>query len=263
MTTPYPRPLSILTALLGTATLSQAAQFANFQVGSFNPSLSPGYISTSKTESVSLGTLGNFTTTISTTASWALTGPATGVAIPETWVEPAFSGQLSGLTVLGFLARANSSVAIQFNFSSLIGGFLPAGSVIAYNDIDGLEQVTLFSDVPSWYSTAPSAFYQVGTNVGSPWTTDQPVPGPGDIPSTIGSTANALVLTGPGVGILSDGVTNFIVTQMDLTSLNIAANGSIDTPFAQAVAIGAIPEPSSAALIGAAGLIGLFRRRRI
>ncbi len=255
------RPLCSLTALLGTAALSQAAQFANFQVGSFNPSASPGYLATSKTESVALGTLGNFTTTITTTAPWDPSGPATGVAIPETWVEPAYSGQLSGLTVLGFLARANSSVAIQFNFASLTGGFLPAGSVIAYNDIDGLEQVTFSSSVPSWYSTAPLEFYQVGTNIGSPWGTGQPVPGPGDIPSTAGSTANNLVLTGSGLGVQTDGVTNFIVTQADLTSLSISANGSLDTPFAQAVAVGQIPEPSAAVIIGALGLIGLLRRR--
>lgn len=257
------RPLPVFLALLGTSSFGLAAQFANFQVGSFNPSFSPSYISTSKTESVALGTLGNFTTTISTTASWALTGPATGVAIPETWVEPAYSGQLTGLTVLGFLASANSSVTIQFNFASLTGGFLPAGSVIAYNDIDGLEQVTFSTNVPSWYSTAPQSFYQVGTNVGSPWTTGQPVPGPSDIPSTAGSMASNLVLTGPGLGRQTDGVTNFIVTQVNLTSLNIAANGSLDTPFAQAVAIGQIPEPSFAAFIGAIGLISLLRRHRI
>ena len=262
--TPLYRRSLILIALFGTANLSQAAQFANFQVGNFNPSFSLGYFATSKTESVPLGTLGNFTTTISTTGfSWATPGTPTGVAIPDTWVEPAYAGQLAGLTVLAFSANANNSVAIQFNFASLTGGFLPAGSVIAYNDVDGAEQVTLTSSISSWYSTDSTAFYQIGTNVGSPWTTGQPVPGPGSIPSTAGSTVNSLVLTGPGVGLLSDGVTSFIVTQVDLTSLSIAAKGSAGTPFAQSLAIGIIPEPSPVLLLGAASAIGLLRRRRI
>ncbi|TAG08347.1 MAG: PEP-CTERM sorting domain-containing protein [Verrucomicrobia bacterium] len=256
--------LAVSTILLASSSISHAATFANFQVGSFNPSASPAYFALSKTESVPIGSFGNFSTTISTTgSSWAnILEPPTGVAIPDGWVEPAFSGQLAGLTVLAFRGAANSSVAMQFDFTSLAAGFLPAGSVIAYNDIDGAEQATFTSSVANWFSTTPTNFYQIGTNVGSPWLTGQPVPGPGSIPSTAGSTANSLVLTGPGVGILTDGVTNFIVTQFNITSLSINASGSSNTPFAQAVAIGAIPEPSAPLLIGAAAALGLVRRRR-
>jgi len=257
-------PLPILIALFGTANFSRADQFANFQVGSFIRSLTPGYFATSKTESVSIGTSGNFTTTIFTTgATWETGGPPTWVAVPDAWVEPAYSGRIDGLNVLGFLANPNSTVEIQFNFTSLTNGFLPAGSIIAYNDVDGGEQTTFSSNISSWYSTAPSEFYQVGTNINSPWTTSQPLPGPGSIPSTTGSTANNLVLTGPGVGLNTNGVTNFIVTQVNLSSLSIVAKGSPNMSFAQAVAIRMVPEPSSAMLIGAAGVIGLLRRCRI
>ena len=83
-------------------------------------------------------------------------------------------------------------------------------------------------------------------NIGSPWGSGQPSPTPGDTPSTAGSTANILSLTGPGA--LTDGVTNFIVTQQDISNLTVTASGSLNTQFAQGIAIAAVPETSTSIL---------------
>ncbi len=259
------RPICIFTLsfVLGTAAV-RAADYADFVTGSFSPSLNPAFFALSKTEQVSLASLGSFQTTISTTgAAWGVetfVRPPTGVAIDPSWVDPAFPGNLNGLTVLGFLGGIGQTVTVSFNFTSLNGGFLPAGSLLAYNDIDGTEMATFTTSSSGWYSLSPGQFYQAGVNIGSPWGTLQPPPGPRDIPSTIGSTATQLKLTGPGA--VTDGVTNFFVTQTDLTSLTISATGSPGMQFAQAVAIGVIPEPSGALLLWLAGIFSLAQRRR-
>ena len=242
---------------------AQAGTFANFQVGSFVPSLAPGYFALSKTENVSLGLLGSFQTTISTTgSSWGVDTvprPPSGVAIDPSWVDPSFPGDLSNLNVLAFYGGTGNSISIVMDFSTLSGGVLPAGSIIAFNDIDGLEQTTLAGPA-GWFSLAPGKFFQGGVNVGSPWGSGQPSPGPGDIPSAAGSTATDLTLTGPAAN--TDGVTNFIITQVDLSGLNITAHDTDNTQFAQALAIGLVPEPAPAWLLGMAGSLAVWRRRR-
>jgi len=258
-----PRKSWPLLALVVLGQGANAAVFADFQVGSFNPSLSPAYLALSKTENVTLGALGSFQTTISTTgSSWGLNPgpqPPTGVAVNPSWVDPAFSGDLTNLTVLAFLGGIGNTVNITLNFSTLNGGVLPAGSVIAFNDVDGLEQTSL-TGPSGWYSLSSGSFYQAGVNVGSPWGSGQPSPAPGDVPSTAGSTATDLILTGPPAN--TDGVTNFIVTRVDLTSLTITARDTDGTSFAQALAIGLVPEPSAACLLGLAGIIAVSRRTR-
>jgi hypothetical protein len=256
---------SIALGMAAHSAQAQTVQYGNFQTGAFNPSLNAAYFALSKTEQITLGGLGNFGVTIATTGTgWGTKGsfpaPPTGVAIGPASIDPAFQGSLAGLNVLALYGAAGNTITLTFNFSTLAGGVLPAGSILAYNDVDGTEGAVFSTAATNWYSLSAGNFYQGGTNVGSPWGTTQPSPGPGDIPLTTGSTTTNLVLTGPGR--TTDGVTNFIVTQRDLTSLTITATGSAGEQFAQAFAIGVIPEPSALLLVASAGVLGIFRRQR-
>lgn len=264
MTSRFPfLPVVLASFAIIHASRAQTVEFANFQTGSFQFGAPGHFGGTSKSEAVPVGSLGSIQTGISTSGTaWGvqtISNPPTGVAIPSSWVDPLFPGNLSGLTVLAFLGGIGDTVTISLDFSGLVNGILPAGSVIAYNDIDGGEQAIFSAGISNWYSLTGGNFYQGGTNIGSPWTTGQPSPGPGDIPSAAGSTASSLVLSGTGAN--TDSVTNFIITLLDLTSLNITASGTPGQQFAQALAVGVVPEPSGAVLIGLTGAVLLLRRR--
>ena len=272
MITPKTIALALLLAL---PAFAEDLDYAQFNTGTFAfpHSSTNNYSTNSLSQQISFDSYpGYFTVTAITTApTWGLGGgyfPAapTGVDIDPLWVSPAFTSQHSvdGLSVLSFAGAPNATTLFALDFSTLDGGYLPAGSVIAWGDVDGGEKASLYAGgVDNWYSLAPENFHQAGITVGQPYNTGQPEPTPADMPTTQGSNATTLVLNGPGTPV-TDSVTNFIFIQKAIQKLFITSTGSPNTHFTQTFAVAtstsAVPEPTSGILVMLAG--GLLLRRR-
>jgi len=254
-----------------------AFQYANFNTGAYSYPFGAVFNHGQPTVSGQIGfgdDSGTFSLTTSTTgsswgygASLAFPGGPTGVPISEDMVSPDFTSVYSveNLTVLAFSGAADQTVTFNMDFTTLVGGYLPAGSVIVWADVDGIESATLtgLSTTPAipWYNLDSTDFYQAGITMGGPYNSNQPAPTASDFPTTTGTVGSTLALNGPGPSLFTDSVANFIVTKTDLTSLQIVAKGETGVNFTQSLAVGIVPEPSTG-LLGLLASTLLFRRRR-
>ncbi len=167
-------------------------------------------------------------------------------------------GTTTGLDVLAFKAGAGALVTITLDFSGLPGGFLPAGSLLAYTDVDFAETTQIVGNT-AWFnlgSILPGDVTNgVVTGTGEPDTT------PADF-TTFSGAGTTLTLTGAAAATDSPGV--LIPVTANLTSLTITANNTNDpgAAFYQSFTIAAIPEPGTAILALAAPLLLLRRNRR-
>jgi hypothetical protein len=254
-----------------------AIQYANFNTGNYAYPFAAvlNHEQSSISEQIGFGdSSGTFTVTTSTTgSSWGyggsmnLPGGPTGVPISEDMVHPDFTSTYSveNLTVLSFSGAPDQTVTFDLDFTTLVGGFLPAGSVIVWGDVDGVESATLTatSTTPTipWYKLDSTDFYQAGITLNGPYGSDQPAPTAADFPTATGTVASTLELNGPGPSLFTDSVANFIVTQTDITHLQIVAEGETGVNFTQSLAVGIVPEPSTAGFGLLATSLFFLRRR--
>lgn len=274
MKTPKILALALLLAL---PAFAQDLHFAQFNTGNFAfPNASTNnYYNTSISQQIAFDNQAGYitTTAITTGSSWGLSSnyfasAPTGVPISSSWIDPTFTNThgVDGMNVLSFAGAPGATTFISFDFTTLEGGYLPAGSVIAWSDVDGAETASLYADgVENWYSLAPDNFKQVGITLGESYGANQDVPDASDNPTTTGSTATTLKLNGTGESI--DTVTNFIFITKAIQKLFVTSTGAPGTHFTQTVGIANaelptsnVPEPASGVLVLMAG--GLLLRRR-
>lgn len=217
--------------------------------------------------SVSIINSGTWSSTPIPVPPFSVPGTPTGGNVPNSQLTSALISTLSlgsgGLDVLGFKAAAAAVVTITLNFTGLPSGYLPAGSMLTYIDVDFLETTTI---------TGASGWFNLGTITALDATNGSPI-SPGELNTTAAdfttfSSALAgtqLVLSGTTAATDSPAVV--IPIAANTTSLNIVAQNS-NTPtatFYQSLAITIVPEPSSIALLGTVAVpffVQLVRRRK-
>lgn len=199
------------------------------------------------------------------TPAWALTGAIpgtpTGTTIQQSMLAPAVAsalGTTDGLDVLAFKGGAGAVVTITLNFGNLPGGYLPAGSILAYSDVDFLETTQIIGNT-TWFDLTSIVTGDITNGV---------VIGGGEVDTTpadhtgVSGSGTTLTLTGASAATDSPGV--LIPVSANLTSLTIIANNTANpsATFYQSFAIAAVPEPSVLAITLAAPLL-LLRRNRL
>lgn len=208
-----------------------------------------------------------FNMIITNTGGWTPTdishpipGNPIGNTIPPVFVHPSYSAlySVANLDVLSFRATAGSTVSFTFDFSNLPGGVLPAGSVLAWVDIDENEQVIITSTTPGWTSGA-QVFGDI--TAGSPIEPTQPNPGPADFPA-VSLLSDVVTITGKPT--VTDSVGTFVPLLQPVSSITVLTQGSGGNPYSQyfTIATTFIPEPTTGALVlMGAGVIAARRRR--
>ena len=168
---------------------------------------------------------------------------------------------VGGLQVLGYKGDVDTNVTIVLDFSTLTTGYLPVGSLIGFNDVDGGESASLLGQFSGAGASNWWEFVAGGDSSESGITSGQPDAGPGDLPSHAGSaTPGELVLTGQSS--LTDAPVVFFRTLKPLDTLTIVSSDNDTSGYFQSFAI-AIPEPGSAILIfSALALANMASRRR-
>jgi hypothetical protein len=198
----------------------------------------------------------NFSVSISNTGAWASTivgpftipGSPTGATVTQSQLSPSLIsglGTTNGLDVLGFKAAAGVFVTITLDFSNLPGGYLPAGSLLAYADVDHSETTTI-TGASGWFNLGTITALDV-TN-GTPISPGESDPAPADLTSFSG-IGTTLTLQGQTNATDTPGVVIPIAT--NTTSLTITATHPSAT-FYQSFGIASVPEPSEFALLGSA-----------
>jgi len=185
-------------------------------------------------------------------------GSPTGITVANAALTPAIVAALDttdDLDIFAFKGGVGAVITITLDFTNLPGGFLPAGSILAYADVDFLETAVL-TGASGWFNLGTISLLDV-TN-GVILETSQSDTTPADFTSFAGS-ATTLTLTGAVAATDSPGV--IIPLAINLTSLTITAAGPGNSAnFFQAFGIAAIPEPTSVAMLILGGMF-LLRRR--
>jgi hypothetical protein len=220
-----------------------AAQIAQFNPGGVKPTATPyaftvgaaplnptnvafpvgSGLNPTGTHSFSIAVTTNIFPTNSTgTPAWALTGAIPGIpsgtTIAAANLNPAFFpllGAAGPLDVFAFKGGVGAIVNIYLNFANLPGGFLPAGSTIAYTDVDFGETAVLVGNV-AWFNNSTIVPIDVTNGV---------VTGTGEADTTLSDyttfsgSGTSLNLTGSALATDSPGI--IIPTTANLTSLTI------------------------------------------
>lgn len=277
-----PTKLSLLAVAVAASVLpARAANIAQFNPGSPKPAATV-YLANGSANVVSFVTgtplnptgTNSFTvritnsiapTNLNGTPAWAITsgipGIPSGTTVSQANLSPIIAGLLNttdGLDVLAFKAGVGSLVTITLDFSNLPGGYLPAGSGIAYSDVDYLESTTL-TGTAGWYNAAGVVRMDVTNGV---------VTGTGEDDTTVADwtgfagSGGTVTLTGASKATDSPGV--FIPLATNLTTLTIVAqNPSNTADFYQSFAVVAIPEPGALILAALAPLAMVWRQRKL
>ncbi len=203
------------------------------------------------------------------TPAWATTGtfPAlipgspTGTTVAQSALSPAIItalGTTSGLDVFAFKGGAGAVATITLSFANLPGGFLPAGSILAYTDVDFRERATLTGDVSGWFNLGTITALDASNGV-TTGTSETDVT-PADL-TTFGGSGFTLTLD--GATLATDTPSVIIPIAANLGSLTITANNPNDNlaDFFQSFGIAAVPEPATALLLPLAAGFLLIRRR--
>lgn len=157
---------------------------------------------------------------------------------------------------------SDDTFKVTISFASLAGGFLPAGSTIAFLDVDNGENILNLAAIGptgGWLAplSAPQDYFDYDN-------------APGGVAAGLGATFSG---AGPynllGNSLNQDSAFQGFVTTQNIRSLSFTySNTNANTGFMLAgdlgIAIGmrAIPEPSSAALLALGGIAGLVAFRR-
>jgi len=186
----------------------------------------------------------------------------TTVAVAQTQINPSLQYLApTGLNVLAFKGDGDTLVTMGFDFSTLVGGVLPAGSWIGYADVDGGERAFLNAfdagnvALANWWTVMG-----YGDITANAQTSNQNDPVLADYPDLSTSTSTELrILAGNFAN--TDSVITFLQTTADIRSLDISAFDTDLSTFYQSVAIAPVPEPASLGL-ALLGVLPLLRRCR-
>lgn len=193
------------------------------------------------------GTFGITSTKLGNTAGDA----ASIVTVPFESFQPApgsLVDSVQGYTYIQF-GTNGSGARYEFDFSGLEGGSLPAGTIIS---LDGLATVGANLSI---FSNTGLQFLDYVSNT-TLFSNDSSAIASVDYDSGI---FNYTILSNNGD--FSAGAPATFVTNQSLTSLTLLSSTSdAHTVFFSAPVV--VPEPSAAALLGVAGLVGAFRRSR-
>jgi hypothetical protein len=209
----------------------------------------------------------SFTVSISNSISgesgWASTtipgvgivpGDPTSGVLSQAQLSTAISNTMgiTSLDLVSFKAAGGATVTITLNFSNLPGGYLPAGSILDYIDVDHSESAVI-TGTSGWFNLATISTLDI-TAAGGTISPGEPAPNSTDMP-TFAGTSTTLTLSGNPIATDTSGV--LIPLATNLTSLVIVATGSGSATFFQGLAL-SVPEPASPFLLGLGAVPVLF-----
>ncbi|MGJ8697829.1 MAG: PEP-CTERM sorting domain-containing protein [Verrucomicrobiaceae bacterium] len=178
-----------------------------------------------------------------------------------TWTTPAASPWIGTATATGIAPNNGSNGLASIDFTSLAAGYLPAGTMLLFSDVDtgASESITIEafdaggSNIGAWLDE-PTATWGSGTGGGGSIAPD-------DMPSWIYDTIDLTYeIHGGGIGTSSPTIGVVMLTNQNIYTMDIDKNHSFNGLYFRAPE--SVPEPSSI-LLGslAAGLLILRRQR--
>jgi len=194
---------------------------------------------------------------ISGEAGWAPTpipippfsvpGDPTGGILPQSVLSTDIQTALDDteLNLLGFKGTSGATVTLTLNFSSLPGGYLPAGSLLVYADVDHSETATL-TGPSGWFNLSTISTLDVTSGGYTIPPYNEPAPGPADMTGFSGSGAILTLLGQPAATDTPGVIIPLAINVNELTIVATVQNGT----FFQGLGIETVPEPTTLSLLG-------------